>query len=133
MTLLLLKSVLFFLVLGVVMVVEGGDVTDSVKLDKSCVGGKLVEIRVTDCESFPCTVKRGRNYTVDAEFSLERSIEKAVVRCGTIYLGRQYSLPGHGGCETVTNGSCPLQANTVYNTFTSFVIPYYVPPVSFLK
>jgi hypothetical protein len=116
MTLLLLKSVLFFLVLGVVMVVEGGDVTDSVKLDKSCVGGNLVEIRVTDCE-----------------FSLEQSIEKAVVRCGTIYLGRQYSLPGHGGCETVTNGSCTLQANTVYNTFTSLVIPYYVPPVSFLK
>ncbi|OXA50006.1 NPC intracellular cholesterol transporter 2 [Folsomia candida] len=100
---------------------------DNVNLDPKCVGGALHEFRLTDCTHFPCIIKRGKEYTIDADFSSSKDIVTPNVRCGTIYLGRQVPLSGYGGCHTLSNGTCPIQAETIYSTTTSFKIPYYVP------
>jgi len=56
-------------------------------------------------------------------------VEDPVTECYTVFRGRRVTLPGHGGCSNLTNGTCPLIAGEIYTTSTHFTIPFYVPPV----
>jgi len=126
---------------GILLLVNGGftrdpsDLANSVKFDPKCIGGvTLNSLRVTSvdssCTSFPCIIKRGKEYTVYGEFISEKDMPTLNVKCGTVYLGRQITFSDYGGCDSLTNGtSCPIKANVINYSKNTFTVPLFVPPI----
>ncbi|CAL8072686.1 unnamed protein product [Orchesella dallaii] len=108
---------------------QAGVVTNY-EVDTNCARDIVVyELRITDCTEIPCTIRRGKRYTIEGDIGVLRNVTNPVLKCSSVYLGRHIDLPGHGGCPNLTNGTCPMVVGERYTTATSFKLPYYVPPM----
>ncbi|XP_052275582.1 NPC intracellular cholesterol transporter 2-like [Dreissena polymorpha] len=87
-------------------------------------------VRVEQCDSEPCIVHKGQDYTVHVNFTATRTVQEAhnVLHGGLGFISAPFPLQPENACQgSVT---CPIVAGQTYEYVQTMTCPTFAPSIT---